>query len=105
MQVYSFSFTTINSIKGFVESGSTGCELNLQQHLPDELPADDELHVRLGDVYGEEDGGDKGAENGTRQKVGQVGQQRRRPELRGQTLADSLSGKTQHIINISDQDQ
>ena len=59
--------------------------------------------MRLGDVDGEEDGGDEGAEHGARQEVGQVDQQRRRPELRRKTLPYSLSVgvhvKQNHIFN------
>ena len=58
--------------------------------------------MRLGDVDGEEDGGDEGAEHGAGQEVGQVGQERRGPKLRGQTLSDPLSGECHKIINIYD---
>ena len=54
--------------------------------------------MRLGDIDGEEDGGDEGAEHGAGQEIGHVGQERRRPELRGQTLPDPLSGEC-HRIN------
>ena len=61
--------------------------------------------MRLGDVDGEEDGGDEGAEHGARQEVGQVDQQRRRPELRRKTLPDPLSvGVTpshQHLTRLN----
>ena len=56
--------------------------------------------MRLGDVDGEEDGGDEGAEHGARQEVGQVDQQRRRPELRRKTFPDPLSGAYNKVINI-----
>ena len=49
--------------------------------------------MRLGDVDGEEDGGYEGAEYSAGQEVGQVGQERRGPKLRGQTLPDPLSGE------------